>query len=111
MNDVRDRYLRDPVFHTVVDHMGAIIRGAVLTPSEVREAAMLACVIEEQYRPRAPFSTEGNDLEELRAGLSAEACGAGALDHNDRRVRFRCTRPIGHTGDHRDERAKRGWLR
>jgi hypothetical protein len=60
--DTRDRYLNDPIFHTVVDHMRSIIRSATLTPSEVREAAMTACVIEEMYNPRPPFTTSGDDL-------------------------------------------------
>jgi len=68
--DVRDRYLRDPVFHTVVKHIRAILRGAVLTPSEVREAAMVACVIEEQYNPRPPFSTSDEELERIRVILA-----------------------------------------
>lgn len=111
MNGVRDRYLRDPIFHAVVTHIRAIIDSATLTPSEVREAAMLACVIQEEYNPRPPLSTFGNDFDEIRAGLNSGACGAGARDHNDPRVRYRCTLPIGHPGDHSDDRAKKGWLR
>lgn len=46
--DVRERYLRDPVFHHMVQTLLAAIRGGNYTPSEVREAAMLAQVIYEQ---------------------------------------------------------------
>lgn len=70
MNDTRERYLNDPIFHCVVDHMRSIIRSATLTPSEVREAAMTACVIEEMYNPRPPFSTSGEDLERVRLALA-----------------------------------------
>lgn len=71
MNDTRERYLNDPIFHCVVDHMRSIIRSATLTPSEVREAAMTACVIEEMYNPRPPFSTSDDDLARVRLALAA----------------------------------------
>ncbi len=70
LNDCKSRYLNDPIFHTVVDHIRAIIRSATLTPSEVREAAMTACVIEEMYNPRPPFTTDGEDLERVRQALA-----------------------------------------
>ena len=66
MNDVKFRYLNDPVFHTVVDQMRALLIGARLTPSEVREAAMLACIMEEERRPREPFTTSDEEMEILR---------------------------------------------
>ena len=76
MNDLKSRYLNDPIFHTVVDHMRAIIRAATLTPSEVREAAMTACVIEEMYNPRPPLSTSDEELEIVRSALaSSELAG------------------------------------
>jgi len=70
VNDVKARYLNDPTFHCVVDHMRTIIRSATLTPSEVREAAMMACVIEEMYNPRPPFSTSDEDLDRVRQALA-----------------------------------------
>lgn len=54
-NDVKRRYMNDPVFHAVVTQMRVLISGAHLAPSEVREAAMLACIIEQE---RVPFSVE-----------------------------------------------------
>ncbi len=69
MKDLISRYQNDPVFHVVVDHIRTIIRSATLTPSEVREAAMTACVIEEQFNPRPPFSTSDADLEIVRQAL------------------------------------------
>jgi hypothetical protein len=51
MKSIRERYLTDATFHAIVDSMRAIISGAHLTPSEVREAAMLACIIEDERRP------------------------------------------------------------
>lgn len=73
MNDLKSRYLTDPIFHTVVDHMRSIIRSATLTPSEVREAAMTACVIEEMYNPRPPLSTSDEELEKVRQALTYDS--------------------------------------
>ena len=50
-NDTRHRYLNDPIFHNMVNVLRNAIRELMLTPSEVREAAMLACVIEEERKP------------------------------------------------------------
>lgn len=70
MKDLKSRYLNDPTFHTVVEHMRAIIRSAMLTPSEVREAAMTACVIEEMHAPRPPLSTSDEYLERVREAIA-----------------------------------------
>ena len=67
MNDTVTRYYNDPAFRTVVDTMRLIIRSATLTPSEVREAAMTACVIEEMHRPAAPLDCSPAELEKIRA--------------------------------------------
>jgi hypothetical protein len=69
MSDVKHRYQNDPVFYTVVNQMRAIITSATLTPSEVREAAMLACIIEEEYKPRRPYTTSNEELEIMRENL------------------------------------------
>lgn len=61
MNDVRHRYLNDPIFKMIVDYMRIIIQGASLAPSEVREAAMLACILEEERRPMTPITEEEMD--------------------------------------------------
>lgn len=49
---VRERYLTDAAFHHLVDTMLAAIKGGVYTPSEVREAAILAQVIHESETVR-----------------------------------------------------------
>lgn len=67
MNDAVQRYLNDPAFHTVVETMRLIIRSATLTPSEVREAAMTACVIEEMHSPRPPLTCSDEELARFRA--------------------------------------------
>jgi hypothetical protein len=52
------RYESDPMFHRVVDMLGALIHEAQLTPSEVREAAVLACIHYEARKP--PYSMYDN---------------------------------------------------
>lgn len=71
MNDVIKRYQTDPAFHTVVETFRLIIRSATLTPSEVREAAMTACVIEEMHEPRPPLTCSDAELARLRQSWGA----------------------------------------
>lgn len=47
-----DRYRRDPLFSRLVDMMTMHIEDLQLTPTEMREAAMLACLRFEQMHPR-----------------------------------------------------------
>ena len=49
---IRDRYFNDPMFHNLVDMMQAMIHRADFTPTEMREAAMLAQIIYEERNPR-----------------------------------------------------------
>lgn len=44
MRTARDRYYSDPQFHSLVDHMTACIVNCDYTPSEMREAALLASI-------------------------------------------------------------------
>lgn len=46
------RYSRDPVFRQLVDTLHHFIREAKYTPTELREAALLACIHYESYRVR-----------------------------------------------------------
>jgi len=63
--DIRDRYLRDPLIHAMVNYMRKVIRELQLTPTEVRECAMLACVLEEQntVRIQIPGPHKGGEGE------------------------------------------------
>lgn len=71
MNDNVARYYNDPAFHTVVETLRLIIRSATLTPSEVREAAMTACVIEEMHKPRPPLSCSDEEFARIRESWGA----------------------------------------
>jgi hypothetical protein len=46
------RYLRDPMFHLLVDTLRQQIAGGNYTPTELREAVTLACTIHEQHQIR-----------------------------------------------------------
>lgn len=93
MHDTVARYYNDPAFHTVVETLRLIIRSATLTPSEVREAAMTACVIEEMHRPAAPLDVSAEELEKIRRSWgSSELTGRpGTRDVQ--------SRPIIHDAD------------
>lgn len=56
MRTPQERYLNDPVFNRVVNMLRGLIRDIQLTPSEIREAAMLACIHQEMeiVRPQNP---------------------------------------------------------
>lgn len=58
-----ERYLRDATFHVLVDLLRAAITGNDYTPTEVREAAMLAAVMVEQSRPARPIFLPTRDFE------------------------------------------------
>lgn len=48
----KERYLRDPIFHMMVDTMYGFIERTEMTPTEVREAVILACLMFEERRMR-----------------------------------------------------------
>jgi len=49
---VRERYENDPVFHACVDQMQSVLESAQFTPTEMREAAMLAQILYEERHVR-----------------------------------------------------------
>ena len=50
MKTPRDKYHNDNQFKALVDTMAAYIQNCDFSPSELREAAMLASIIYEEYR-------------------------------------------------------------
>lgn len=60
-----ERYLRDPVFHALVHTLRAALHGGTFTPTELREAAILAAAAHEAetIRPlilaRGPWNWDG----------------------------------------------------
>ena len=61
VSTVEDRYGRDPQFRTVVDMLESLIRDAHMTPTEVREAAILATIHYENYTVRPIFIPVSGD--------------------------------------------------
>jgi len=51
----RARYRRDSMFHALVDQLRTYIARAMYTPSELREAVILAAILEEERRSPADF--------------------------------------------------------
>ena len=51
MKTGKDRYLNDNEFRMLVDHLENFIRESKYTPSEIRDASMLACIHFEMRRP------------------------------------------------------------
>jgi len=51
----RDRYLRDPAFRALVDFMVSAIQQNKYSPSEMREAALLASIVYEEHQVRRFF--------------------------------------------------------
>ena len=54
MKTPKEKYANDPSYRRLVDMLEALIVKAEFTPSEIREACMLACIRHEQYRRVRP---------------------------------------------------------
>lgn len=44
MKSPREKYMNDPEYHRLVDMLGQFIEAARFSPSELREACVLACI-------------------------------------------------------------------
>lgn len=64
MMSVAQRYYQDATFHALVDAIEAVIHEAKYTPTEVREAAVLACIHYEETRLSHPFIIPVRDLDQ-----------------------------------------------
>lgn len=52
MRSIEQRYREDSEFHYLVDMLHSLIKKAQYTPTEIREAALLAMIHYEQYSNR-----------------------------------------------------------
>lgn len=62
---VRERYQKDPVFRRLVEYMTVLVEDARVTPTEIREAAMLAQIIYEERHVRTHLVLDTQTRQEL----------------------------------------------
>lgn len=60
-----DRYQEDPVFHAMVQSLLAAIEAGQITPTEAREAAMLAQILYEERHQRPMIFTRKDVIKGL----------------------------------------------
>lgn len=60
---VRERYQNDAYFHSMVDMLLSHIHEARFTPTEIREAAMLAQIMYEESNPRPAVFTKKDVMD------------------------------------------------
>lgn len=53
--NMHERYLHDPLIRNLVDTLESIMSKLQMTPTEVRECAMLACVHHEEHKIRQQY--------------------------------------------------------
>ena len=70
MINVRDRYFKDPAFAALVDNLYVHIAKGDFTPTEIREAAMVAMMKYEDYHPRR--IPDPDKPEEIEAWIKGE---------------------------------------
>lgn len=58
MMKMHERYHEDPVFRALVDLIGCELERGQYTPTEIREAAMLAQLMHEERHPRPTIFTK-----------------------------------------------------
>jgi hypothetical protein len=63
----REKYLNDPHYHALVNSLRALIEKCEMTPSEVREAAILACILYEENTVRS-IQFRGGEILEAEEG-------------------------------------------
>jgi hypothetical protein len=62
---IRERYMNDTHFHALVTMMMSEIERARFTPTEIREAAMLAQIMYEETNPRPIVFSKKDVMEGL----------------------------------------------
>ena len=63
--DAKERFMNDPVFHNLVTTLEKAIEDLQLSPSEIRDAAMLACIRFEDRRTHPAFTIGPQDKQEF----------------------------------------------
>ena len=63
MDSPRDKYMRDPMYRQLVDFMVKAIDHYKYSPSEMREAAIFACILYEERNIRSWVNVDA-DLED-----------------------------------------------
>ncbi len=77
MRSLDQRYLDDPQFAMLVKHFEAMFTTAQFTPTEIREAAMLAQMRYEMNHPRlVTFSPDLRRELEFRMGMPLDRPGS-----------------------------------
>lgn len=64
MKAPRDKYYNDSQYRALVDMMYAHIHACHYTPSEMREAAVLACILYEEHHIRPIVMPLSKDVED-----------------------------------------------
>ena len=62
MMNMHERYTNDPVFHQIVDMIRVQLEQGQFTPTEIREAAMLAQIMYEERHTRPTVFTRDEVL-------------------------------------------------
>jgi hypothetical protein len=75
----RDRYLNDPTYRRVVDMMEHLLHQAQITPSEMREAAVLASINYESHNIRRYHVPMTRELHSQLEALHQMVDGAKEL--------------------------------
>ncbi len=73
MMTAKERYREDPVFHAIVDMLLRELRRSQFTPTELREAVMLAAIIHESETVQPLFRLTRGEARTL--GIDPEDPG------------------------------------
>lgn len=85
----QERYRIDPKFNNLVSALEKMISEYKFTPTEVREAAMLACFIEEERRQPPPHPVFENVFIDYSERVKKMVCKCARYDCED--GRFQCS--------------------
>ena len=87
-----ERYRRDPLFKHFVDVIHAMLEKSEMSPSEVREGAMLACIHFEMWRVRHPMMAKA--LEQKPTSIGGYAGVPAKITYPCPHLRIDYTRTI-----------------